>query len=306
MTGALPRPLGPGGSYPRTQFKTQQGKEHRAKLWAYPDGGWELLAVRMEPEQQECTRLRNARSMPTLYMVPEVGRVITLTGWREGKCPALVLCDHLMQQAGNARRAATKARRLARFNGFRFMSTLTFPASVPPDRGTRVGLFQRWVRDRGGLALFSGAYLMFPEPHKKGSFHLHVLHAARMDAVQVRMRWTAFLRSEGFTLPRGTRQVRTHEKDWGKAREAARYAAKYVSKMFSANVRDRGRRRYYPSLGLSDGVTLWACDDLVTMGERFRHSCVCAWSASEDFVAWFYCASDSKPPDGADWLAWES
>ena len=266
--------LGVGGSYPRIHFITPDEEQCRAKVWLYPDGGWELLAVRMEASQVECTRLRNSREFGTYVVIPTEGRVIRLK--KSNRCPALVLCDQIMTQASNARRAAVKCRRLARNNSMRYMTTLTFPTSVPGGRAVRISLFQEWLSHSTGGRLFRSGYLMFPEPHKSGSFHLHVLHPNRLDASTVRSLWSKWLISRSYTLPHGCRFVRTHQKDWGSAVAAAGYASKYVSKMFSTNLREQGRRRYYPSLGLSDGVRLYRCADLVTMGELFRGSKVYA------------------------------
>lgn len=299
--------LSVSGSYPCTQVKTPLGDDqvatHRARFWRYPDGGWELLAVRMPSEVRDCTRPVMSSRADLIIIIPQTATVIKLP---RSQCPALALCNQIMNRAGNAKRAATKCRRLARFNSMRYMTTLTFPDSVPGDRRTRCRLFQRWIERSTGRCLFRAGYIMFPEPHKSGRTHLHVLHSNRLHAGVVRGFWTDYLLRCGFTLPAGTNSVRTHQKDWGNAADAAAYASKYVSKDFSGNSREHGHRRYYPSLGLVDGSVLLVSPPLTEVIARFGRVAVRAFSAPDDFVQWFYCGGFRKPPDLSAWLPWES
>lgn len=294
-------PLGPNGSYPRIHIKTLEDQGHRSKLWLYPDGGWELLTVEMPPA--DASHSGYVRNCKTVIVIPATETVMRIP---YGRCPALAWCDSFMAQVSNAKRAATRCRRVARFNSMRYMTTLTFPASVPGDRATRIRLFQRWVQHSMGATFFRSGYLMFPEPHKSGAFHLHVLHSNRLGAVLVRAFWTAWLFKCGFSPSGGARAVRTHQKDWGSAVQAAAYASKYVSKMFSGNAREQGKRRYYPSLGLVDGHRLLVAPDLVTVQARFSRSQVRSWSDPDAVVAWFYCGGDENPPDLSEWPPWVS
>lgn len=295
------------GSYPRIHLKTRDGDlpDTRVKFWEYPDGGWEAVVI--EPpdlDLKDRKRPDTVRSCGSVILIPELGSVIKLPeGCRpmrpEGRCPGLALCDQMMKQAQNARRASTKARRLARANGFRYMTTLTFPRSVDPDRQTRVGLFQKWIAESTGRCLFGkDGYLMFPEPHKSGHFHLHILHSNRLKAGIVRGFWTAFLLRRGHTLPGSSRSVRTHQKDWGSARKAAAYAVKYVSKMFSNNSREIGRRRYYPSRGLQDGMIIRICPPLAETVDLLASPGVYVrYSDPDSFCPWIYLAGDRSAPE---------
>ncbi len=298
---------GVAGSYPCTQSTTCNGASgqdlHRARYWRYPDGSWELLAVKMPPVR-DCTRPVVRNDLGLVLINPQAGTVIKLP---RSRCPGLSLCNQIVTRSASARRAATRCRRLSRFNSMRYMSTLTFPSSVPSDRKTRCRIFQQFVRHGfPGHGLFVGGYLMFPEPHKSGATHLHVLHSQRLKAVAVRTLWTDYLLRLGYRLPPGTRWVRTHEKDWGAAAKAAAYASKYVTKDFSTNSREHGHRRFYPSLGLVDGSVLLVSPPLLEVVARFGRSAVVAFSDSEDFVSWFYCAGLKRPPDLSAWSEWES
>ena len=327
----LGAPLGVSGSYPCTHLKTVGSTEtsHRARFWRYPDGSWELLAVKM-PEPVDCARVGGSKTWGVKIIDTRTGSVLLLPRNRsmyrdvEGvvresapfRCNALALCLQILKQSENARRAAVKCRRLARANSMRYMTTLTFPSSVPAGRLVRVRLFQRFIKyyrasgvsDQSmGRRWYPDGYLMFPELHKSGATHLHILHSNRIAAVFMRSAWTDYLtRACGYILPIGTNFVRTHEKDWGSAREAALYASKYVSKDFTANTREHGQRRYYPSLGLSDGCVFLECPPLQSVIARFGMSQIRSFSVPDDYIQWFYCAGSSRPPDLSAWTPWES
>jgi hypothetical protein len=61
-----------------------------------------------------------------------------------------------------------------------------------------------------------------------------------IPVVRVRLEWTAWLQHHGITSTTGL--VRIHVKDWGRAKHAARYAGKYVSKDLGSEA--KGLHRY--------------------------------------------------------------
>jgi len=213
-------------------------------------------------------------------------------------CPALVLSARVIASIRNGRNAAVKARRLARANDMRYMSTLTFPTSVT--RSEAVALWRLFLK-RPGARFFWRGWLMVPEPHDHGGYHLHVLHANRIKAVVIRHAWTAFLLRRGFVLPESRSSVQTHEKYWGSARRAANYAAKYALKAIGDPGSDRisGEHRFYRSQGLSDGAVIYDVPSLaagllwLSSGRRVRLFSIPSGVIDAVHVSW----DPAPPPD---------
>jgi hypothetical protein len=184
----------------------------------------------------------------------------------------LALLDRCENELRAAARAKTQARRLARANGMRYMTTLTVPVGGSRDRAAVARLLRSFIRTRAGARFFRHGWLAALEPHKAGGYHVHILHANFLPAQLVRTAWTRHLLSQGYTLPVGTSQVRTHEKDFGHSKRAAFYACKYVSKSFGLadGQRGVGQHRYFRSQALSDGA------QVVELG---------SWEAAEEWLA---------------------
>lgn len=254
-----------GDTYPCKEVISGIGTVH-AKIYAYPDGGSEIVIY--EPpgrsgdrvERENLPMIWRKEGFPhgcprSAYIVgaEDVFGRVTCWGLERRRCPFVALADRVENSIRNGRRAASQVRRLARMNRLRYMTTLTVPAG-DRSRGALIKLWRAFLRTEGGRRVFRFGALAVVEPHKSGGYHLHVLHPNRLPAVLVRSHWTRYLVDlRGYTLPVGTRFVRTHEKDWGDARKAAEYAAKYVGKTFIASDRERvaGQHRYLRTQGLS-------------------------------------------------------
>lgn len=263
--------------------------EVKVTRWAYPDGGLEILAASVPPartdtESREWSEALCIIPVDTLQgdlhavmsrATPAVDGLGVVYAWAfpRGACPALVECDRIIVELASGRRAATRVRRLARANSLVYMSTLTVPDSGSVSRSALVRLWRGFLKTKAGVRLFHrihGGWLCVPEPHKSNPehYHLHVLHANRLNAVQVRAAWTAYVLSQGYTLPDGMRGCMTHESYMGSPRRAARYVAKYLSKGFAVSGglrevegtglygRERSTHRYLRSQGLADCSTV--------------------------------------------------
>lgn len=247
----------------------------KARIWHFPDGSGEVLVSKSLFSDHE-HRSEDTPNQESLAWVPADGPqipsecpraaywfpVVNALGEHLGvtaprrTCPWLLLDDRLFAELSNARRAASKVRRLARNNTMQYMTTLTLPASSDRSRDRVSSLLRGYLRTREGRRFYRHGYLVTLEPHRNGGYHIHLLHPNRLNAVRVRVSWTRYLTSRGFDLPSGTKWVRTHEKHFrGGARQAARYAGKYVSKSFGPGDTERGlgQHRYLRSDGLSDG-----------------------------------------------------
>jgi len=207
-------------------------------------------------------------------------------------CPALVESGRLLSEIGNGKQAAKRFKRLARYNDFRYMTTLTLPAG---DRSRKAvqSLWQGFLK-RDGLRYFharKGGWLAVLEPHAAGGWHLHVLHRNRLNAATTRAVWTRYLLRNGYSLPAGTSYARTHERYFGSARKAALYAAKYMTKGFASlsGSRSLGEHRFLRSQGLSDGVTVRILDDWQDLAFRFPDADF-ASRGSHSFGEWAYLA----------------
>lgn len=322
-----------GGVYPSKGVITvpsdiEDGIDYRATIWNYPDGGSEIRITSLPAPKEGADR----------HVIPETHTVYLSAAARFDRdhemCAALgAVCDRITGEVTgylyddrlcpvtgavaevfaqeinakrNARRAASKARRLARSNGFVYMATLTVPGYIGKDRVSVVKLWRAFCK-RVGVRFFHrvhGGWLAFPEEHPDtpGTYHLHVLHRNRINAVRLRVAWTAFLLRAGYVLPikdgRQTRYVRTHCKYWGSAHKAARYAAKYLSKGFGAScARVLGTHRYLSSQGLVDCSIRIERDDLRlvvaangSVADWLPHGGIKRDSEATEYVWWTWAA----------------
>lgn len=288
---------------------------YRGKVWRYPDRGVEVVFSEVKEPLDAALRESGAGwafelgkvaldHEKSCYLVPCTNVRGEVIGHRIDPriCPAWVACREVINEIRNARRAAVKARRLARHNRMVYMSTLTLPASGDRSRSAVVALWRAFVKSRQGVRFFHrihGGWLAFPEHHptNPSAYHMHVLHPNRIHAVVVRHAWTRFLAVRGYTLPEGTRVVRTQEKYWGNAGKAAEYAAKYLRKGFlGRGLREKGRHRYLVSQGLSDGALTFSSTSLGSLRAALVPAGAIYRRAEADCPVWWLWAA-WEPPD---------
>lgn len=157
--------------------------------------------------------------------------------------------DPERSRAEAARRARARVRRMARMAELRYMWTLTFPDAGCHDLGEAVKLLTGWLKGRRhdvagpGREFFGGEYVAVPELHPGGhGYHWHLLTNRRVPFQALQVSWTAHLLRNGYGDGRG--HVRVHYKLFDSAKQAASYAAKYVSKTFDREGIPLGTHRY--------------------------------------------------------------
>lgn len=137
--------------------------------------------------------------------------------------------------------------------GLHLMVTLTFPGSGVHDYDESLRYVQDFIHDHGEVIHLGGTYVVVPELHPGGhGWHWHVLVCRRFTKAELhraRAEWTAFLGRRGMPPSGGAVWVRVNLKDWGTAKAAAGYAAKYVGKTFEEGHVGKHRRRFLASLG---------------------------------------------------------
>lgn len=285
------------------------------RIWSFPDGSGEVLATRSTckkpgpddlgsdlldklPPSDSISIPASTRFDPDHPVVKFLRPCRTwqgdLIGYQVSRsvCPALVEADRLRSEIGNGRRAQSRFRRLARFNDFRYMTTLTLPASGDRSRRGVQRLFRAFVMGKGQRLFHSryGGWLAVLEPHVLGGYHLHVLHRNRLQASMTRALWTQHVLRNGYTLPAGSNAVRTHERYFGSSRKAAGYAAKYLGKGFllPSDDRHKGQHRYLCSQGLSDGCRVAHANSFDHVRDLFPASFCC--NGDHAFGEWLYLA----------------
>jgi len=176
---------------------------YRVRLWCYADGSCEL---RVTPK------------------VGSVHRCVQRDRDRVG-----------VRRSDSVRRSVKAILRHAAMAGVRAMVTFTFPKPISTS-DEALSLFSvffvRYLRRFPSLrSLFRYMWLVVPEPHRSGSWHLHVLTNCRMHyrlECVLRSAWTKFLRSKGIRSDRSKRVfvhvLNLRENDIG------RYVTKYVAK----------------------------------------------------------------------------
>jgi hypothetical protein len=192
------------------------------------------------------------------------------------------------------RRARSKVRRLARFGGYRWMVTLTFPGGgvhFLEDARHQLTSWLHGKHHRGGAAqLFGGAYIAIPERHPGGhGWHWHILTNRRPVAQLVQASWSRHLGS--------SKHVRVHHKHWSDPKAAASYAAKYVAKAMEPGA--LGRHRYH--VGESVEVPAPAYE-LILAGDVYE----AIWKvlpAAADGIA-RVCKVDTGAGPPAAWAGW--
>lgn len=158
---------------------------------------------------------------------------------------------------------------LALCNDWSWFATFTIAASNY-DRSNLDGFYERfngWLRKQRMQHGVKIPYLLVPEQHGDGSWHLHGFFNSDIDQFLVSFR---SLDQDGFVSPSGKRLpvnlVRGEFYDWPAYRErfgfcsfgrirnhdaAAFYAVKYISKSFQGDAKRVGLKLYYCSQGLN-------------------------------------------------------
>ena len=164
----------------------------------------------------------------------------------KNKCSARSGLNDAGRYDCNISRAKSAVTEIALCNQWDWFVTLTLDAGKY-DRYDLHGFqrdLSRWVRNqrRNGGAL---RYLLIPEQHKDGAWHMHGLFAGiPQDAVSINQygyyEWGAYSRKFGFMSMSAVRD----------SRAVARYITKYITKDFGGAGREKGEQLYFASRGL--------------------------------------------------------
>lgn len=178
----------------------------------------------------------------------------------------------------NIRRAKSKVYELALCNDFTFFCTLTFSQDKVPDRYDLDGCMKRfckWLNNynnrRPGAAV---RYLLIPEPHQDGAWHLHGLisgvpesdlreflleehlpdHIRKELAKGHRIyQWTAYDQKFGYCTLCPIRSMDA----------VSRYITKYITKKLGSSLKELNAHLYYRSQGLKQKELLYSAPDCV-------------------------------------------
>lgn len=229
--------------YPSTWNKTRGACKSPQSVWGvyfydYCDGSWEATLLPRSPEG------------------PPLPRSAQRAGASSANAETAVRVDTREKAAARASRVV---RRKARWNETVNMWTVTFPGEGVHDYDVAYKCLAGYLHHHGGgFFRARGGYIAVFELHPSGhGWHAHVLFPGpRLQPEDVRwlqVGWTRHVRRCGL-VGQWQGLVRHHVKRWSSARQAASYAAKYVSKGFVTPDGEmaipKGRRRYLPSEGL--------------------------------------------------------
>lgn len=176
----------------------------------------------------------------------------------------------------NIRRAKSKVLELALCNEFTFFCTLTFSQELVADRYDLEGCmknFCKWLNNYNNRkASASVRYLLIPEPHVDGAWHLHGLISGipetdlrefQLDEnIPTKIRnelykghqvfqWTAYDRKFGYCTLSPIRSTDA----------VSKYITKYVTKELGASVKALNAHLYYRSQGLKQKELLYSAPD---------------------------------------------
>ena len=176
----------------------------------------------------------------------------------------------------NIRRAKSKVYELALCNDFTFFCTLTFARDKVADRYDLEGCmksFCKWMNNYNyrtpGAAV---RYLLIPEPHEDGAWHLHGLVSGIPDShlrhFQLDEQIPARIRNE---LAKGhpVLQWTVYDKKYGfctlspiRSTDAvSKYITKYVTKELGGAVKELNAHLYYRSQGLKEKELVYSAPD---------------------------------------------
>ena len=178
----------------------------------------------------------------------------------------------------NIRRAKSKVFELALCNEFDYFCTLTFSQEKVKDRYDLEGCmksFCKWLNNsncrRSGAAV---RYLLIPEPHKDGAWHLHGLVSGLPDTdlrefqlsehipSHIRkelckghqvFKWTAYDTKFGYCTLSPIRSMDA----------VSKYITKYVTKELGCSVKALNAHLYYRSKGLRQKELIFSAPDCV-------------------------------------------
>lgn len=178
----------------------------------------------------------------------------------------------------NIRRAKSKVFELALCNEFQFFCTLTFSKELVKDRYDLEGCmkaFAKWLNNynyrREGAAV---RYLLIPEPHQDGAWHLHGLVSGIPEADLRQFQPDEHLPSHILKeLSKGHQvfQWTAYDKKFGyctlspiRSTDAvSKYITKYVTKELGSSVKELNAHLYYRSQGLKQKELLYCAPDCV-------------------------------------------
>lgn len=178
----------------------------------------------------------------------------------------------------NIRRAKSKVFELALCNDFAYFCTLTFSQEKVKDRydlESCMKSFSKWLNNynyrRADAAV---QYLLIPEPHQDGAWHLHGLVSGvpEVDLRQFRIdehlpahilkelaagrqmfQWTAYDQKFGYCTLSPIRSTDA----------VSKYITKYVTKELGSSVKELNAHLYYRSQGLKQKELIYSAPDCV-------------------------------------------
>lgn len=200
------RPSGDTEDYTYSAFK------YVAKVQPLKAGGYELLCREMSPK-----------------FLPQL-RKSNPTGKRDIKTAGLSERDI----ASSRRRAVQKVRLLVKSMGCDRLLTLTVRETT--DFLTREQLYLMWKRfvemcKKNGFDI--GEYVVVPEKHKKGNYHLHAVISGYVKVNYIRAFWLRVCRNQGKAGGNIDVSYKPNLSALKRAQGCAKYVTKYISKSFS-------------------------------------------------------------------------
>lgn len=178
----------------------------------------------------------------------------------------------------NVRRAKSKVFELALCNDFAYFCTLTFSQEKVKDRydlESCMKSFAKWLNNYNyRKAAASVQYLLIPEPHQDGAWHLHGLVSGIPEAdlrqFQLDEHLPDHIRKE---LAKGHQvfQWTAYDKKFGyctlspiRSTDAvSKYITKYVTKELGSSVKELNAHLYYRSQGLKQKELIYSAPDVV-------------------------------------------
>lgn len=178
----------------------------------------------------------------------------------------------------NIRRAKSKVFELALCNPFSFFCTLTFSKDKVKDRYDLDGCmksFSKWLNNynyrKGGASV---QYLLIPEPHQDGAWHLHGLMSGIPESDLHLFRCDEHLPSRIHKeLAKGHEifQWKSYDKKFGyctlspvRSLDAvSKYITKYITKELGSSVKELNAHLYYRSQRLRQKELLYSAPDCV-------------------------------------------
>lgn len=178
----------------------------------------------------------------------------------------------------NIRRAKSKVFELALCNDFAFFCTLTFAQDKVKNRydlESCMKSFAKWLNNYNNRRVSSAVrYLLIPEPHQDGAWHLHGLVSGIPEVdlrqFQIEEHLPFHIRKE---LAKGHQvfQWMSYDKKFGyctlspiRSMDAvSKYITKYVTKELGCSVKELGAHLYYRSHGLKQKELVYSAPNCV-------------------------------------------